>query len=85
MLIILACLTGVLLGLTFNVFVLFPVTIASVLAYVFLTQGQGLSAAIATLLVPAVSLQAGYMIGLTSRDAFAQLLARLNIAQSKRV
>jgi hypothetical protein len=82
MLIILACLTGVLLGLTFNVFVLFPVTIAGVLAYLFLSQGQGLGTAI---LIPAISLQAGYMIGLTSRDAFGQILARLNIAQSKRV
>ena len=82
MLIILACLTGVLLGLTFNVFVLFPVTIAGVLAYLFLSQGQGLGTAI---LIPAISLQAGSMIGLTSRDAFGQILARLNIAQSKRV
>ena len=82
MLIILACLTGVLLGLTFNVFVLFPVTIAGALAYLFLSQGQGLGTAI---LIPAISLQAGYMIGLTSRDAFGQILARLNIAQSKRV
>jgi hypothetical protein len=82
MLIILACLTGVLLGLTFNVFVLFPVTIAGVLAYLFLSQGQGLGTAI---LIPAISLQAGYMIGLTSRDAFGQILAGLNIAQSKRV
>ena len=39
MLIILACLTGVLLGLTLNVFVLFPVTIAGALAYLFLSQG----------------------------------------------
>ena len=83
MLIILACLAGILLGLTFNVFVLFPVTVAGVLAYAFL--GQGLGAATAAILIPAVSLQAGYMIGLTSRDAFAQLLARLNIAQSRRV
>ena len=82
MLIILACLTGVLLGLTFNVFVLFPVTIAGALAYLFLSQGQGLGAAI---LIPAVSLQAGYIIGLTGRDAFGQILARLNIAHSKRV
>jgi hypothetical protein len=85
MLIILACLAGVLLGLTFNVFILFPATIVGILACAFLSQGQVLGAAIATLLVPAISLQAGYMIGLTGRDTFSQLLARLNIAQSKRV
>jgi hypothetical protein len=85
MLIVLACIAGVLLGLTFNVFVLFPATIAGILAYAFLSQGQGLGAATVAILVPAISLQAGYMIGLTGRDTFAQLLARLNIAQSKRV
>ena len=49
MLIILACLAGILLGLTFNVFVLFPVTIAGVLAYAFLSPGQGLGAATAAI------------------------------------
>jgi hypothetical protein len=85
MLIILACLAGVLLGLTFNVFVLFPVTIAGILAYALLSQGQGFGPATAAILIPAISLQAGYMIGLTGRDTIAHLLARLNIAQSKRV
>jgi hypothetical protein len=85
MLIILACLACVLLGLTFNIFVPFPVTIACTLAYAFLSTWQGLGAATEPILIPAVSLQAGYMIGLTGRDVFAQLLARLNSAQSKRV
>lgn len=85
MLIILACLAGVLLGLTFNVLVLFPVTIAGAFAYAILSQEQGLGAVIAAILIPAIALQAGYMIGLTGRDTFGQLLARLNIAQSKRV
>jgi hypothetical protein len=85
MLIILACLAGVLLGLNFNVFVLFPVTLAGILAYGFLSQGQGFGAATAAIVVPAISLQAGYMIGLTGRDTFTQLRAKLNIAQSKRV
>jgi hypothetical protein len=85
MLIILACLAGVLLGLTFNVAVLFPVTLAGAFAVAFIAQGQGLGAAIAAIVVPAVALHGGYMIGLTGRDMFAQLLARLNIVQSKRV
>lgn len=86
MLTILAWLAGVLLGLTFNVFVLFPVTIAGALAYAFLSQGQGqgLGEATGAILIATVSLQAGYMIGLTGRSAFAQILARLNIAQSRR-
>jgi hypothetical protein len=83
MLTILACLTGVLLGLTFNVFVLVPVTLAGALAYAFLQPGQGFGTI--AVVVPAISLQAGYMIGLAARDMVSQLLARLNIAQSKRV
>jgi hypothetical protein len=84
MLIILACLAGVLLGLTFNVAVLLSVTVAGALAFAFQSQGQGLGA-VTVIAVAAVSLHGGYMIGLTGRDMFAQLLARLNIAQSKRV
>jgi hypothetical protein len=82
MLIILACLAGVLLGLTFNVAVLLSVTVAGALAFAFQSQGLG---AVTVIVVAAVSLHGGYMIGLTGRDMFAQLLARLNIAQSKRV
>ena len=85
MLTILACLAGVLLGLTFNVAILFPLTLAGALAVAFISHGQGLGAAIAAILVPAVALHGGYMIGLTGRDMFAQLLERLNIVQSKRV
>lgn len=79
MLIILACLAGVLLGLVFNVVVLLPVTLAGALIY------ASFGAVTGALLIPAISLQAGYMIGLTSRDMVSQLFARLNIAQSKRV
>ena len=85
MLIILACLAGVLIGLTSNVVVLLPVTLAGALAYAFMTPEQGLGAAAAALLVPAVSLQAGFMLGLTGRDVVAQLRAKFNIAQSRRV
>jgi hypothetical protein len=85
MLIILACLAGVLLGLTSNVVVLLPVTLTGALAYAFLSSGQGFGTVAAAFLIPAVSLQAGFMLGLTARDMLAQLRAKLNIAQSKRV
>lgn len=85
MLIILACLTGVLLGLSFNILVLLPFTIAGAVAYAFIAPGQGFGAAATSLLIPAVALQAGYMIGLTGRDTLAQLRAKLNVTQSKRV
>lgn len=85
MLIILACLAGVLLGLAFNVVVLLPVTLAGALAYAFLPQAEGFVGTTAAFAIPAISLQAGYMIGLTSRDMVAQLRGRLNVTQSKRV
>jgi hypothetical protein len=85
MLIILACLVGVLIGLTLNVLVLLPVILAGIAAYACAAQGQGLAEMSAVIVISAVSLQAGYFIGLTSRDMVAQLLARLNIAQSRRI
>ncbi len=54
MLIILACLAGVLLGLAFNVFVLLPVTLAGALFYGFLSQAQGVSGVATAILVPAI-------------------------------
>lgn len=85
MLIILACLLGILIGLTMNVLVLLPVMLAGAAAYAYTGQGQGLGDISAAIAVSAVALQAGYFIGLTSREMVAQLRARLNIAQSRRV
>jgi hypothetical protein len=85
MLIILACLAGILLGLTFNVVVLVPFVLAGGIAYAVMSVGQSPGATAIAILISAFSLQAGYMIGLTGRDMFAQILTRLNIAQSKRI
>jgi hypothetical protein len=85
MLIILSCLVGVLLGLTVNVVLLVPLALTGGVAYATLSAGQGAGTIAMALLVSAIALQAGYMIGLTGRDVFAQIRARLNIAQSKRV
>ena len=85
MLIILACLVGVLIGLTLNVLVLLPVILAGAAAYACLAQGQGPGEISAAIVMSAVSLQAGYIIGLTGRDMVTQLRARLNIAQSRRI
>ena len=85
MLIILACLVGVLIGLALNVFVLLPVILAGAAAYACLAQGQGPGEISAAIVMSAVSLQAGYFIGLTGRDMVTQLRARLNIAQSRRI
>jgi hypothetical protein len=39
----------------------------------------------ADLLVAFVAVQAGYMLGLTARETYGQVLARLNTSPSKRV
>jgi hypothetical protein len=43
-----------------------------------------ISAALFAFIPAAISLQGGYMIGLTARELFGQFIARLNAAQSKR-
>jgi hypothetical protein len=85
MLLILASIAGILLGLCFRVTILLPVTLAGAAAYAITSVGQDPSAIILAIVISSVSLQAGYMIGLTSRNLFAQILSWLNIAQSKRV
>jgi hypothetical protein len=39
----------------------------------------------ADLLIALVAVQGGYMLGLTGREPYQQVLARLNISPSKRV
>jgi hypothetical protein len=85
MLLILACTAGILLGLCLRVIVLLPVTLAGAAAYAIVSAGQNPGAVILAIVISSVCLQAGYMIGLTSRQLFAQILSRLNFAQSKRV
>jgi hypothetical protein len=84
MLIILACLAGILLGLIFNVAVLLSVILVGATIYAVASAGHQGEIVLA-IVVSSISVQAGYMIGLTSRDLFAQILERLNIAQSKQV
>ena len=57
MLIILACIVGVLIGLTLNVFVLLPVILAGAAAYACVAQGQGLGEISAAIVMSAVALR----------------------------
>jgi hypothetical protein len=87
MLPLIACGAGFYLGLHFNILVLLPFSFLGAGAY-FLSpwaEGQTLFDSISVLCFPMVSIQAGYMVGLTAREAYAQLLGRLNIRQSKRI
>jgi hypothetical protein len=85
MLIIFGCFAGIIFGLIFNVAILLPVTLVGAIAYAAASAGQNPLAVVLAIVILTVSLQAGYVIGLTFRDLFAQILARLNIVQSKRV
>jgi len=87
MLPLLACAAGIYLGLYFNILVLLPFSILGAGAYVFSgwAAGQSFIDSAAILLFPMISVQAGYMLGLTAREAYGQLRARLNIGQSRQI
>jgi hypothetical protein len=86
-LLIVASVAGIFLGLCYNLLVLVPLTLVAAVALsaAALLHGETVSAALSAMVIPAIGLQGGYMIGLTSRDVLSQFLSRLNAAQSKRV
>jgi hypothetical protein len=87
MLPLLSCCAGVYLGLRYNILVLMPLSVMGAGAYISSSwsAGQSLSDSAVVLLFPMISIQAGYMVGLTARGAYGQLLERLNIRRSKQV
>ena len=87
MLALLACGVGIYTGLHFNVLALLPLSFLGAGAFFFssLSSGYAFSESFVPLLLPLLALQAGYMIGLTARNAYGHLRARVDIAQSKRV
>jgi hypothetical protein len=84
MFLLLACSAGIFLGLFFNVLVLLPVSLTGGVIIIFLNLSAGLSfyANLGDLLFPLILCQAGYMLGLTCRDAYGHILARVHAAQS---
>jgi hypothetical protein len=86
-LLIVAFVTGIFLGLYYHLLVLVPATMGAAVALsaVALWHGETVSTALFAMVIPAIGLQGGYMIGLTSRDVLSQFLSRPNAAQSKRV
>lgn len=87
MLPLLACGAGFYIGLHFNILALVPFSLLGGGAFIISSwaSGQSLFDSAAVLLLPMITVQAGYMLGLTARESYAQLLARLNIGQSKRI
>ena len=87
MLPVLACGVGVYLGLHFNVLVLLPFSVLGTGTFIVFSWsvGHSLWESAAVTLVPIIFAQAGYVLGLTARGTYGNLLARLNASPSKPV
>jgi len=75
LLLIVACLAGIFLGLKYNFLILIPVTIVagSICWASSLLNGGTVSATLIEVVIPGAGLQAGYMLGLTSREFVNQI------------
>jgi hypothetical protein len=86
-LLIVSCMAGIFSGLYYKFQVLIPLTVAAAIACsgAALLNGQTIPASLFSVVLPAVGLQGGYMIGLTSRDLLGNAVSRLRGVQSRRV
>jgi hypothetical protein len=87
-LLVVACLAGIFFGLFYKFLVLIPLTLAAAITCgsAAALHGQTVSAVLFAIVVPAVGLQGGYMIGLTGRELLSQFIARINVVvHSRRV
>jgi hypothetical protein len=75
---------GIYLGFYFNVWVLLPTLIPAVGASIISSWAseQNFVDEASVLWVLLISVQAGFMFGLTAREIYGQFFARLNIGQS---
>lgn len=82
----LACAIGIYFGLYYGFLVLVPLTLGAMLTpgAVAACQGHPLPAALLAAIVPAIAIQGGYMIGLTSRDLLGQFISRRRAAAPSR-
>jgi hypothetical protein len=85
-LLIAACLAGIFFGLYYHFLILVPVTLVAGLtcSLTALLLEQDVQSTLLAVALPAVGLQAGYMLGLASRDRVANLPKRDDRAQSTR-
>jgi hypothetical protein len=87
MLPLLTCGAGIYLGLHFKVLILLPLSLLGLATLLIVSwlSANGPYESLAVVVLFFVSAQAGYMIGLTGRDAYGRVLAWLGFAQSKRI
>jgi hypothetical protein len=83
---IVACSAGIYFGLCYRFPVLLPLTLAAMLTSgtVSAWQGQSISGALFAIVIPAIALQGGYMIGLTGREFLIRFVSRLRAAAPSR-
>jgi len=77
---------GIFLGLHHQILVLIPVTLGAAITFstAAMLDGQSVSSSLVAVVIPALALQGGYMIGVTGRDPIHQILARFSARQSNR-
>jgi nitric oxide reductase large subunit len=87
LLLLISCGAGISLGFHFNILAVLPFSILGVAAFFFSSWSseQSLFDSTGLLLVSLISVQAGFVFGLTARETCGQLLARLKIGQSRRI
>jgi hypothetical protein len=81
------CLAGIFLGLNWNVLILIPVTLGLLIVFgiVALVEGTNAHEAIATIVLPAVAVQAGYMLGIASRDVLGHYAQKRASTHTKQI
>jgi hypothetical protein len=87
MLMLVACCLGTYVGLHFSILALLPLSFlgAGALVASSWSSGPDLSESLMVSILPAFTLQAGYMIGLSARGAYCHFLVRFNDTQSRLV
>ena len=85
MLTLLACAAGLYVGLHFNILALLPFSVfgAGALIVSSWSAGQPVLDSIGMVILPLLAVQVGYFLGLTAREPYANLVARLKIGLSK--
>jgi hypothetical protein len=87
MLLMFAALLGIFCGLNYSFLILVPVSLVVGLTCgaQALIDGRTILSAFGAIILPAFSIQAGYVIGLVARETKNQFLTRLHGVQSRQV
>jgi hypothetical protein len=85
LLLLISCGAGISLGLHFNILAVLPFSILGVVAFFSSwLSGRSLLDSPGLLLASLILVQAGFVLGLTARETYGQLLARLKIGESSK-